>query len=198
MIIYYLFILVAAVMPPKKGKRGSNRTATVEAPLDTQEALAAAERVMQQELVTLRQPTPATTTTNVTTSAIPATCAIPATHTVPSGVPRVAILVSGISLMQWIGMTLDSFDGSGSPVDAADWLTYVEDKLDVFEVVSGDRVRYGTQLLKGEAQMWWRGVQSSHSASGPLSWHVFVTQFERRFYPTIFLEKMKIDLHNYK
>jgi hypothetical protein len=33
MIIYYLFILVAAVMPPKKGKPGSNHTATVEAPL---------------------------------------------------------------------------------------------------------------------------------------------------------------------
>jgi hypothetical protein len=46
MIIYYLFILVAAVMPPKKRKRGSNRTATAEAPLDTQEALAAAVLVM--------------------------------------------------------------------------------------------------------------------------------------------------------
>jgi hypothetical protein len=79
----------------------------------------------------------------------------------------VAIPVSGISLMHWIGMKLDSFDGSGSPVDTADWLTYVEDKLDVFEVVSGDRVCYGTQLLKGEAQIWWRGVQSSHSAFGP-------------------------------
>jgi hypothetical protein len=56
-------------------------------------------------------------------------------------------------------------------------------------VVSGDRVRYGTQLLKGEAQIWWRGVQSSHSASGPLSWHVFVTLFERRFYPTTFLRR---------
>jgi hypothetical protein len=42
MIIYYLFILVATVMTPKKGKRGSNCIATTEAPLDTQEALAAA------------------------------------------------------------------------------------------------------------------------------------------------------------
>jgi type II secretory pathway component PulM len=54
LIIYYLFILVAAVMPPKKGKRGSNRTATTEAPLHTQEALAAVVQVMQQELATLR------------------------------------------------------------------------------------------------------------------------------------------------
>jgi anti-sigma factor RsiW len=158
MIIYYLFILVAAVMPPKKGKHGSNCTATVEAHLDTQEALAAAVRVMQQELATLRQATPPTAATTVTTSAALATSTIPATHAVPSGVPQVAIPVSGISLMQWIGMKLDSFDGSGSPVDVADWLTYVEDKMDVFEVVSGDCVHYGTQLLKGEAHIWWRGV----------------------------------------
>jgi hypothetical protein len=99
MIIYYLFILVAIVMPPKKGKCGFKCTATVVAPLDTQEALAAMVRVMQQELATLRQATPATTTTIVSTSATPATGAIPATHTVPSGVPQVAIPVSGISLM---------------------------------------------------------------------------------------------------
>jgi hypothetical protein len=83
LIIYYLFILVAALMPPKKGKLGSNRTATIEAPLDTQEALAVAVRVMQQELATLRQATPATT---FATSAAPATCAIPTTHAVPNGV----------------------------------------------------------------------------------------------------------------
>jgi hypothetical protein len=41
--------------------------------------------------------------------------------------------------------------------------------MDVFEVVSGDRVHYGTQLLKGEAQIWWRGVHSSHSAHVSLS-----------------------------
>jgi hypothetical protein len=99
MIIYYWFILVAAVMPPKKGKRGSNCTAPVEAPLNTQEALAAAVRVMQQELATLRQATLATTATTITTSATLAEGAIPATHTVPSGVPRVAIMVNGISLM---------------------------------------------------------------------------------------------------
>jgi hypothetical protein len=73
-------------------------------------------------------------------------------------------------------MKLDSFDGSG----AVDWLTYVEDKMDVFVVVSGDRVCYGTLLLKGEAQIWWRAVKKF---SCSLSWQVFVTQFERRFYP---------------
>jgi hypothetical protein len=54
------------------------------------------------------------------------------TGVVPSGATKVAPPVSGISLMQWIGLTFDSFDGSGSPVEAVDWLFYVEDKMNVF------------------------------------------------------------------
>lgn len=62
-------------------------------------------------------------------------------------------------------MKLDSFDGSGTPIQAADWLSYVEDKMEAFEVSAHDRVRYGAQLLKGEAQIWWKGVQyCSHLA----------------------------------
>jgi hypothetical protein len=71
--------------------------------------------------------------------------------------------------------------------------------MNVFEIVYGDCVRFGTQLLKGEAQNWWRGVQAAHSSSPRvLSWDVFIKQFERRFYPVTFLEKMKIYLQSYK
>jgi hypothetical protein len=66
--------------------------------------------------------------------------------------PEMAVLFSAISLVNWIGMELDTFDRNGTPVQAADWLTYVGDKMDVFEVVYQDRVRYSSQLLKGEAQ----------------------------------------------
>jgi hypothetical protein len=118
---------------------------------------------------------------------------------VPGGAAEVAPPVSSISLMQCIGLKLDSFDGNGSPAEAGDWLTYVEDKMNVFEVVYGDHVRYGTQLLKGESHIWWRGVQTAHSsAPSYLTWDVFVRQFERRFYTAIFIEKMKIDLQYYK
>ncbi|KAF0892605.1 hypothetical protein E2562_017324 [Oryza meyeriana var. granulata] len=51
-------------------------------------------------------------------------------------------------------MKLDNFDGSCTPVQAADWLSYVEDKMEAFE-------------------------------------------FEQRFYPATFLDKMKLDLNNY-
>ncbi|KAF0905003.1 hypothetical protein E2562_039450 [Oryza meyeriana var. granulata] len=54
--------------------------------------------------------------------------------------------------------------------------------MEAFEVLAQDHVRYGTQLLKGEAQIWWKE---------------FVRQFERRFYPATFLDKTKLDLDNY-
>jgi hypothetical protein len=77
----------------------------------------------------------AATTQGATIGAIP-TGGIPA-GVVPGDAAEVAPLVSGISLVQWIGLKLDSFDGSGSPVEVVDWLSYVEDKMNVFEVVMG-------------------------------------------------------------
>jgi hypothetical protein len=42
-------------------------------------------------------------------------------------------------------------------------------------------------------------VQAAHSSSSRiLTWDIFIRQFERRFYPVTFLEKMKIDLQSYK
>jgi hypothetical protein len=196
---YLLIILipVAAAMPPRRA-RGSPQAPSGDSMSPA--AMLAAMQAMQQELALLRQAipvAPAGAAQGAGGGEVPGG-AVPA-GAVPGGGAEVPLPVSGLSLMQWMGMKLDSFDGSGTPVEAADWLTYVEDKMNVFEIAYGDRVRFGTQLLKGEAQIWWRGVQAAHSSSpGVLSWDVFIRQFERRFYPVTFLEKMKIDLQSYK
>jgi hypothetical protein len=189
----YLLTPVAAVMPSRRA-RGSPQVPSGDSMSPA--AMLAAMQAMQQELAILRQAIPVAPTGaaqgagggRVPGGAVP-------TGAAPSGGAEAPLPVSGLSLMQWMGMKLDTFDGSGTPVEAADWLTYVEDNMDVFEIVYGDRVRFGTQMLKGEAQIWWRGVHAAHSSSpGVLSWHVFIRQFERRFYPVNFMEKMKIDL----
>jgi hypothetical protein len=144
-------------MPPRRARANppTNNVA-----LDSSVTVLAVLQAMQQELATLRQAilvapvgsASVATTQGATIGAIPTGAIL--VGVVPGGDAEVAPPVSGNSLMQWIGLKLDSFDGSGSPVEAADWLTYVDDKMNVFEVVYGDRVRYGTQLLKGEAQIW--------------------------------------------
>jgi hypothetical protein len=132
--------VVAAVIPTRRAHANppANNVA-----LDSSAAVLAALQAMQQELATLRQTillalvgsASAATTQGATIGAIP-TGGIPA-GVVPGDAAEVAPLVSGISLVQWIGLKLDSFDGSGSPVEVVDWLSYVEDKMNVFEVVMG-------------------------------------------------------------
>ena len=105
----------------------------------------AAMQAMQQELALLRQAipvAPAGAAQGAGGGEVPGG-AVPA-GAVPGGGAEVPLPVSGLSLMQWMGMKLDSFDGSGTPVEAADWLTYVEDKMNVFEIVYGDRVHFAT------------------------------------------------------
>jgi hypothetical protein len=105
----------------------------------------AAMQAMQQELAILRQAIPVSPAGaaqgagggGVPGGAVPVGAA-------PGGRAEVPLPVSGLFLMQWMGMKLDSFDGSGTPVEATDWLTYVEDKVNVFEIVYGDRVHFGT------------------------------------------------------
>jgi hypothetical protein len=96
-----------------------------------------------------------------------------------------------LDLRDWCCMALEKFDGIGAPIEAADWLSSVVDKLESFQVPALDWVRYAHQLLKGEALVWWKGVQSSYPvARGPITWMDFVGQFERRFYPIAFIDKM--------
>jgi hypothetical protein len=116
----------------------------------------------------------------------------------PGGGAEVPLPVSGLSLMKWMGMKLDTFDGSGTPIEAADWLTYVEDKMDVFEIVYGDRVCFGTQLLKGGSNLVERRACSSLLFTRSPDLGCFFRQFERRFYPVTVLEKMKIDLQSFR
>jgi hypothetical protein len=67
--------------------------------------------------------------------------------------------------------------------------------LDVFRIPQTEWARYAAQLLKGEALVWWRNVQSSCSVvHGPITWGEFVNQFEWRFYPVAFIDKMKTQL----
>jgi hypothetical protein len=92
-------------------------------------------------------------------------------------------------------MSLEQFVGTGASIEATYWLSTATKKLDAFRIPQKDWVHYATQLLKGETLVWWRNVQSSHSlVDGPIIWGEFVNQFERRFYPVAFTDKMKNQL----
>jgi hypothetical protein len=108
----------------------------------------------------------------------------------PRGAPQ-----QYLDLRDWCGMSLEQFAGTGAPIETADWLSAATEKLDAFRIPQTEWVRYATQLLKGEALVWWRNVQSSHSiVQGPITWGEFVNQFEMRFYLVAFTDKIKTQL----
>jgi hypothetical protein len=55
-------------------------------------------------------------------------------------------------------MSLEQFAGTGAPIEAVDWLSAATEKLDAFRISHSEWVRYATQLLKGDALVWWRNV----------------------------------------
>jgi hypothetical protein len=63
-----------------------------------------------------------------------------------------------LDLKVWCGMSLEQFGGVGAPIEATNWLSIVTEKLDAFRITQTKWVRYATQLLKGEALVWWRNV----------------------------------------
>jgi hypothetical protein len=87
-------------------------------------AMLAAMQAMQQELAILRQAilvAPAGAAQGAGGGGVPGG-AVPASAAQGGGA-EVPLPVNGLSLMQWMGMKLDSFEGSGTPVEAAYWLT---------------------------------------------------------------------------
>jgi hypothetical protein len=76
-----------------------------------------------------------------------------------------------LDLRGWCGLSLEQFVGTGAPIEAIDWLSAITEMLDAFRIPKIEWVRYATQLLKGEAFVWWRNMQSSHSdVHGSISW----------------------------
>ena len=96
-------------------------------------------------------------------------------------------------------MRLDTFDGLGKPIDAANWLRHMERHFGALGMTSEMKAQFVAFQLKGDADIWWEAVLTARTAGlGPVTWEVFVEQFRRRFYPRSFVERMEVTLNSYK
>ena len=127
-------------------------------------------------------------------SAVQGNQAPPATPAVaPLAVPAAAPVVNAMGLHQWNALRLDTFDGLGTPVDAANWLRHIERHLGALGLTSELRVQFVAFQLKGQADLWWEGVLTARTAAhGPVTWELFVEQFRRRFYPASFVDRKSV------
>ncbi|CAM0954437.1 unnamed protein product, partial [Alopecurus aequalis] len=102
-------------------------------------------------------------------------------------------------LLTWSMVHSDTFNGTGSPVVAADWLRIMERRLEVMQVQPDQKVMFAAIQLKGNADIWWENVRSSLSpAHATPTWEFFQTQFIEKYYPASYVERMENALSKLK
>ena len=94
-------------------------------------------------------------------------------------------------------MCLDTFDGSGTPTDAADWLRKMEKIMAACRMTAEEMVLFIPYQLMGQADIWWVGVCDAWTpARGAITWEVFLAQFRAKYYPDSFRDKMNDALNH--
>ena len=71
----------------------------------------------------------------------------------PLAAPAAVPVVNAMGLHQWNALRLDTFDGLGTPVDAANWLRHIERHLGALGLTSELRIQFVAFQLKGQADL---------------------------------------------
>ncbi|KAF3775812.1 hypothetical protein EJ110_NYTH49604 [Nymphaea thermarum] len=76
------------------------------------------------------------------------------------------------------------FTGDGSPDKAEEWIEEIERIFEVLEVPGGNKVKYGSYMLKGDAQRWWKSTREIQFADQQtISWRQFKDSFFSTYFP---------------
>lgn len=58
------------------------------------------------------------------------------------------------------------FRGTIDPVVAIEWLEAVKEAMTMFTIIDQEKVKYATNLLKGDAKAWWRLICTTRTVKG--------------------------------
>ena len=76
-----------------------------------------------------------------------------------------------------------TFDSSEDPIDAEDWLSEIEKKLDLTTCIDEECVSIAAHQLVGAARAWWDSFQSTHPDPANISWEEFTNAFREFHVP---------------
>ncbi|KAF3782423.1 hypothetical protein EJ110_NYTH34335 [Nymphaea thermarum] len=90
---------------------------------------------------------------------------------------------TAVSFEHFMSMQLSVFTGDGSPDKTEEWIEEIERIFEVLKVSGGDKVRYGSYMLKDDAKRWWQSTREIRFADHQsISWK----QFRDSFFSTYF------------
>jgi hypothetical protein len=76
-----------------------------------------------------------------------------------------------------------TFASSPNPLDANDWLKFVEKMLIIAQCSDREKVLYASGHLTGPAADWWDSYTAAHDAADTITWAEFATQFRNYHIP---------------
>ncbi|KAF3779117.1 hypothetical protein EJ110_NYTH33687 [Nymphaea thermarum] len=89
-----------------------------------------------------------------------------------------------VSFHHFMTMQPPVFTGDGSPDKAEEWIEEIERIFEVLEVPGGNKVNFGSYMLKGDAQRWWKSTQEIQFADQQtISWRQFRDSFFSTYFP---------------
>ncbi|KAF3781142.1 hypothetical protein EJ110_NYTH22189 [Nymphaea thermarum] len=89
-----------------------------------------------------------------------------------------------VSFKQFLSMQPPVFTGDGSSDKAEEWIEEIERIFEVLEVPGGKKVNYGSYMLKGDANRWWKSTREIQFADlQSISWKQFRDSFFSTYFP---------------
>ncbi|KAF3785930.1 hypothetical protein EJ110_NYTH19151 [Nymphaea thermarum] len=89
-----------------------------------------------------------------------------------------------VSFHHFMTMQPPVFTRDGNPDKAEEWIEEIERIFEVLEVPGGNKVKYGSYMLKGDAQRWWKSTREIQFADQQtISWRQFRDSFFSTYFP---------------
>ncbi|KAF3787666.1 hypothetical protein EJ110_NYTH22551 [Nymphaea thermarum] len=89
-----------------------------------------------------------------------------------------------VSFHHFMSMQPPVFTGDGSLDKAEEWIEEIERIFEVLEVPGGNKVNFGSYMLKGDAKRWWKSTREIQFVDQQtISWRQFRDSFFSTYFP---------------
>ncbi|PWA83588.1 hypothetical protein CTI12_AA165160 [Artemisia annua] len=99
----------------------------------------------------------------------------------------------GCSYKSFLNCKPTEFHGDNDPVIVTNLLKEIEDIFEISECSRGQRVKYASHLLKGEARHWWNMIKIArgNEAVSAMTWEQFEELVMENYYPKGLMDKLE-------
>ncbi|KAG5395410.1 hypothetical protein IGI04_025373 [Brassica rapa subsp. trilocularis] len=97
---------------------------------------------------------------------------------------------------QMRNMDMEHFSGTVDAVAAHDWKLALQRKLEIIECPPELSLRLTMQYLRGDALIWWEGIQLSHFGPERLTFADFIREFDRKYFPKEAMDRKKCEFEH--